>query len=90
MKDMNGWHESKLDLGKYLQIGDTVSEDMADYFLCVLPPACWRVNLIQIGEPNDHVNGRATFATIYKRDGNWIFAGYCHREEFAEPNTVAA
>jgi len=87
MKDMAGWHESRLDLGKYLQIGDAVSEDMATYFLEVLPPACWRETLIQIGEPHDHVNGRATFATIYKRGGKWIFAGYCHRGEFTEPES---
>jgi hypothetical protein len=31
LKTMAGWHEAAVDLGRYLEIGDTVSEDMAIY-----------------------------------------------------------
>jgi hypothetical protein len=89
---MAGWHEARVDLGKYLELGDAVSEDMADYFLGVLPPAMMRHDLIQIGEPNDHINGRATFATIYRKrggGGTWIWAGMCHRGETTEPSVKA-
>jgi hypothetical protein len=57
------------------------------YFLEVLPPACYLANVIQIGEPYDHVDGRATFSTIYKPLGaqNWLYAGHCHRGEWTEP-----
>jgi hypothetical protein len=85
IKTMEGWHESRLDLGKYLQVGDVVSEDMANYFIEVLPPATFRETMIQIGEPNDHIRGRATFATIYKKSGDWVWAGFCYRGEFNEP-----
>jgi hypothetical protein len=90
IKTMRGWSEAKCDLDKYLQIGDAVDLEMADYFLCVLPPATYRANLIQIGEPYSHVNGRATFSTIYKPLGsaNWRYAGHCHRGEWSQPTPV--
>lgn len=91
MKTMDGWHESKVNLDKYVQIGDEVSQDMADYFLTVLPPATYRANLIQIGEPYSHVQNRATFSTIYKPLGasTWLYAGHCHRGEWTEPKAGA-
>ena len=85
IKTMDDWHQDGRDLGKYLQIGDAVAEDVADYFLGVLPPATQLSNLIQIGEPNDHIRGRATFATIYKTGGIWRWMGFCYRGEVTEP-----
>ena len=85
VKTMDDWHQDGRDLGKYLQIGDAVAEDVADYFLGVLPPATQLSNLIQIGEPNDHIRGRATFATIYKTGGIWRWMGFCYRGEVTEP-----
>jgi len=91
VKTMAGWRASGSDLGKYLSVGDAVSADMVDYFLGVLPPACYRANLVQIGEPNSHVNGRATFATVCKPLGTcyWKYAGNCHRGECTEPRDGA-
>ena len=54
------------------KIGDVVSDEEADYFLCVLPPACMTGGIIQIGEPNSHVNGRATYATIKRTPEGWV------------------
>jgi hypothetical protein len=89
VKTMQDWHDAHVDLGKFLKIGDPVSEDMADYFLGVLPPATWLSNLIQIGEPHSHVRGRATFATIHKRGPVWYWAGNCWRGENTEPIPTA-
>jgi hypothetical protein len=33
-----GWHAARLDLGKYLHVGDRVDETLEMYFLEVLPP----------------------------------------------------
>lgn len=87
MKTLQGWHDANLNLGKYLEIGDPVDEPMMFYFLEVLPPATYRADLVQIGEPHDCVNGRDTFATLYKPLGSqtWIYAGNCHRGEWQEP-----
>lgn len=86
MKTYQGWGEAKVDLSHYLQIGDEVDQEMADYFLNVMPPASYKTNLIQIGEPNSHVNNRATYSTIHRADGrHWLYAGHCHRGETVEP-----
>lgn len=85
MKTKNQWDESRLDLGNFLRIGDVVDEEMADYFLCVLPPACMTGGIIQIGEPNSHVNGRATYATIKRTPEGWVYCGNCHRGQATEP-----
>ena len=92
LKTMTGWHEAKCDLGKYLRIGDAVDEEVVDYFIGVLPPACWRADLIQIGEPNNHIAGRATFSTLYKPLGAiyWLYAGHCHHGEWVEPVSATA
>ncbi len=71
----------KGDLEDYLQIGDVVDEEMADHFLNVLPPACWTAKIIQIGEPNSHVGGKATYATLEKTSQGWVYRGNCHRGE---------
>ncbi len=84
MKTYNAWAESRLDLDKFLQIGDAVDQEMADYFLNVLPPATMLSALIQIGEPYSHVKGRATFSTIRKVDGTWVYCGHCWRGQFTE------
>ncbi|WP_246096432.1 hypothetical protein [Paenibacillus sinopodophylli] len=67
------------DLHHFLKIGDEVDEAFQEYFLNVLPPASWTASLIQIGEPYSHVGGRATYATIAKCEGKWLFKGHCHR-----------
>lgn len=78
-KDWNG------DLGDYLKVGDVVDQEMADYFLNVMPPACWKGNLIQIGEPYNHINGKATYATILSTTRGWEYRGHCHRGQTEEP-----
>ena len=84
-KTMAAWHEAHVDLGRFLEIGDAVAEDMVDYFLGVLPPATWREALIQIGEPHSHIRNRATFATICKKGQVWYWAGNCYLGESEEP-----
>lgn len=66
-------------LNDYLQIGDQVDEEMYYYFLDVLPPACNRTNLVQMGEPYSiSKKGKSTFLTLEKVDGKWIYKGQCH------------
>lgn len=82
IKTYENW---KGDLGEYLQVGDYTDEEMAMYFLNVMPPAYQASDLIQIGEPYSHVNGKATYATIAKDAYGWQFCGHCHRGEIYEP-----
>ncbi|GLO66164.1 hypothetical protein [Oceanobacillus kimchii] len=67
------------DLNKYLQIGDTVDEELYNHFVNVLPPATYRNNLVQIGEPySTSKENKSTYQTLKKIDGNWTYVGTCH------------
>lgn len=68
-------------LSEYLKVGDQVDEEMADYFLNILPPAFYNGRIIQIGEPDNHIGSRATFQTIEKTSDGWFYRGTCFRGE---------
>lgn len=85
VKTYADWNGSGKDLSQFLQVGDAVDDQMAWYFLEVLPPATNLTNLIQIGEPYSHVQGRPTFSTLHRENGQWIYRGHCHRGQHTEP-----
>lgn len=86
-KSLADWQNSGLrTFEEYFLPGDTVTEDLVDYFTNIMPPQTMWNNLVQAGEPYSHerdVNGmpRATFLTFSKQDGQWYFAGYCFSKE---------
>ncbi len=91
MKTYSAWGESRQSLDHFLLIGDVVDQEMADYFVNVLPPASMSGLLIQIGEPVSDVAGRPTYATLRKDGtGQWIYAGNCHRGASVPPPPVPA
>jgi hypothetical protein len=77
IKTYKEWWGSSLTLTKFLQPGDLVDEEMAEYFLGVLPPACHTGKLIQIGEPYSHVAGFPTYMTIERTPEGWTYRGIC-------------
>lgn len=87
VKTMDGWRESGLPTFEdYCFPGDTVAEDIADYFLNVLPPVTNAAGLLQAGEEHsmeydaDSGRYRATFVTFHRAgEGLWKFDGYCFR-----------
>lgn len=79
IKTYENWCASGLDLSQFLRIGDVVDEEMADYFIEVLPPITMTGQLVQMGEPHSHREGRATYSTLERVGSNWIYRGHCHR-----------
>jgi hypothetical protein len=76
MKTIKLWHESKKDLSKYLQIGDTVDECIADYCINVLPPITMSYRFIQMGEAYNHnAQGKPQFLTLEKIGKYWVYIG---------------
>lgn len=73
-KTFENWKGS---LTEYLEVGDSVCDELQAHILEVLPPACYDATLIQMGEAHDHLgpNGRPRFLTIQKRKGAWIYIG---------------
>lgn len=83
LKTYQSWHGS---LSEYLQPGDMVDEEMADYFLTVMPPVTYTSSMIQMGDPYSHIDGRATYYTLVREDNRWIFIGVCFRGEPYSPH----
>jgi len=82
MKTYENWNEP---LNEYLQIGDIVDEEMADYFVEVLPPVTFTNSIVQIGEAYSHINGRATYNTLVNSNEGWMYCGHCHKGATTEP-----
>lgn len=76
IKTYEGWNTNSI--YDYLKVGDIVDAEMVEHFRNVLPPACDGY-IVQCGEPYDYVEGRATFLTFEREDGNWMYRGNCHR-----------
>lgn len=68
------------------EIGDYIEDSIAQDILDALPPACMRSDCLQLGEPNSHINGRATYLTLKRVSSDvWEFCGYCFRGQNTEP-----
>ena len=74
-KTMKMWNEDKRELGKFLEVGDIVDDDIAEYFIGVLPPRMNTGTYIQIGEAYDSFNGYARYSTLEWSRWGWIYIG---------------
>lgn len=87
VKTLDGWHRSGLPTFEdYCFPGDTVSDDIVDYFINSVPPVLMRSTCTQAGEaysrePDGDGKCRNTYTTFHREPGgNWIFDGYCFYE----------
>lgn len=87
VKTMESWYGSGLNFDEYCFPGDTVGEDVVDYFVNVVPPVTLRSDCVQSGEehscePDDSGKYRATYTTFHRTgDGQFRFDGYCFKGE---------
>ncbi len=87
VKTMESWYGSGLNFDDYCFPGDTVGEDMVDYFVNVVPPITLRSDCVQAGEEHSCERGddgkyRATYTTFHRiGDGLFRFDGYCFKGE---------
>lgn len=75
IKTMDDWKGS---FENDFEIGDRVSDEIYKHFLDILPPTTDRTTLFQLGEPQNHVNGKVTYLTLYNDGYSWIYAGNCY------------
>lgn len=70
-----------------LSIGDLVEESIVEDIVNALPPACWRSDCTQLGEPasqrvDEEGNVRTTYETFKKiAENTWEYCGDCFRGE---------
>ena len=94
VKTLSGWCEFSDRTGNgswydYAEVGDTVSEDVVDNFLDMLPPRSMKNGYLQVGEAYSHIedeNGtvRATYMTFAKLDRVWKYLGNCFAGEIVD------
>lgn len=78
MKTLAGWEASRLDLGKYLSVGDPVDIELYMYVRDVMCPAHWSPQLVQMGEAQGFVDNQNTYLTLKNGGDTWVYAGECH------------
>lgn len=87
IKTMESWYGSGLNFEDYCFPGDTVGEDIVDYFVNVVPPVTLRYDCVQAGEEHscerdDDGKYQATYTTFHRTgDGRCRFDGYCFKGE---------
>lgn len=88
LKTLQGWHDSGIcSLSDYIQVGDTVSDVLVSDLINAVPPVSFRSCCIQLGEayssaPDENGKYRQTYTTFHRTtDGNYIFDGYCYKDE---------
>lgn len=92
---MKNW-EAAESFDRCAKPGDTVEEAIVDEFLNCVPPATYRADLVQCGEPASHRedprNGkwRPTFATFSKQGKVWHYCGNCFAGDTVEPDKLAS
>jgi hypothetical protein len=73
MKTYAAWEGS---LTRYLQPGDVIDDELVKYLINVVPPITFTSTIVQMGEPySTNEQGRYTYLTIEKQDGQWTYAG---------------
>lgn len=80
-KSLAGWRESGLNVEDYLLVGDTVDEEMVDYFRNILPPLrdgrVLQPEEPYSCEPDELGRYRNTYITFAQRGSGWYYAGLC-------------
>lgn len=77
------WDKSHQDFTCLANAGDTVDEDIVQYFRDCLPPVAHNATYLQCGEPYTHdVNPKNTcyepaFITFVKENNTWRYKGIC-------------
>lgn len=54
---------------------DSVHQDVIDELVNCLPPRVWNRYMFQMGEPQDHIGGKARYMTFRKEYGLWYYVG---------------
>lgn len=83
-KTYNGWSNSgSCTFDDYVNVGDSVDEEIVLNFLELLPPASNREGYMQVGEPHssefdeNKSEYRSTYMTFQKEGDTWYYKGYC-------------
>lgn len=85
LKTIEGWHKSGCNSwDEYCKFGDLVDQEVADYFLNILPPQTMKSEYFQVGGPHGYARNpktgkpSETYATFVRyRKEIWQYIGNC-------------
>ena len=83
IKTYEQWRELRINFTKYVDVGDLVDEEMADFFVSTVFPTTYNEDLIQCGEEYDvgydEETGEEGYTYFtFKREGeHWRYCGTC-------------
>lgn len=79
-KSYKGWlNSSAKTIEEYLNKGDEVDNEMIEYFTDILPPITQNSLMLQVGEPSNHIDGKALYMTFTNENSKWIYKGDCFK-----------
>lgn len=77
---MQEWNGSRTPFTEFAKVGDTVDDELHDYFMEVVPPITNSSTCLQCGEPYSHNENGATYITFERLLGcEWTYAGIKNR-----------
>lgn len=86
MKTMKDWINSDIDsFDIFFLPGDIVGEDVVEYFRNLEIPKTDNTYLMQMGEPQNFIDGKSTYMTFAKENKGWVYKGNCHKGEKETP-----
>lgn len=88
MKTYAEWLKSEDPIENFLKIGESVDQDMVDYFAKVVEPVENNSFMVQCGEAVRPKSGKLTFSTFIKVDGTWFYAGNHFRNDWTTARFV--
>lgn len=79
IKTKKQWLDSPNEsLTDFLSPGDYVDEAIVEHIYNSVPGP-YSQNYVQCGSPYDCVDGKNTYETFVKHEGQWLYKGTCHR-----------
>lgn len=86
MKTMKDWEESDIDsFNIFFVPGDIVGEDVVEHFRNVQIPITDNAYIMQMGEPQNFIDGKSVYMTFSNEVEGWIYRGNCHKGEKETP-----
>lgn len=86
MKTMKDWEKSEIDSFDFFFLpGDIVGKDVVEHFRNLEIPITDNEYIMQMGEPQNFIDGKNVYMTFAKEHKGWVYKGNCHKGEKQTP-----
>lgn len=86
MKTMKDWEKSNMEkFEDFVMKGDVVGKDVVEHFRNTMIPKTDTSYLMQMGEPQNYIDGKTTYMTFENTPEGWKYKGDCYAGESRTP-----